>query len=58
MIHGHVNFIEAMQKIGSNQGYLQNVTKQKFFLFFFLTFENGSVPGADWLTQTCDYLKE
>ena len=56
MIHGHVNFIEAMQKIGLDQGYIQNVTKHNFF--FFLTFKNGGIPGADWLTQTHDYLKE
>ena len=56
MIHRHVNVTDTMQKIGSDQGYLQNVTKHNFF--FFLTFKNGGVPGADWLTQTCDYLKE
>ena len=43
MIHGHVNLLEAMQKISSDRGYLQNITKRRFF-FSFLTFENGGVP--------------
>ena len=57
MIHGHVNLLEATQKISSDQGYLQNITKCRF-VFFFLTFENGGVPSADWLTETHDHLKE
>ena len=56
MIHGHVNFTDTKQKIGSDQGYLQKFTKHNFF--FFLTFENGGVPSADWPTQAHDCLKE